>query len=69
MCSNSLPFRYDLVVAAYVVGELADAQERRRVVRALWERTADLLVIVEPGTPIGSANVREARSQVGHVDI
>lgn len=56
--------RYDLVVASYVLAELRSPAERRKVVQALWERTRGLLLLVEPGTPIGSANVREARTQV-----
>ena len=56
--------RHDLVVASYVIGELRSASERRRVVDSLWQRTSGVLVLLEPGTPVGSANIREARSQV-----
>ena len=57
--------RFDLVVASYVLGEARSPSERRRLVDALWRRTGGMLVLVEPGTPVGSANVREARAQVG----
>jgi hypothetical protein len=56
--------RYDLVVAAYVLGELGGPGERARAVAALWARTAGALVLLEPGTPAGSAAVRDARAQV-----
>ena len=50
-------------VAAYSVGELAQGRERRQMVQELWRRTGDILVIIEPGTPSGSALVRAAREQ------
>jgi len=56
--------RYDLVVAAYVLGELGGPGERARAVAALWARTGGALVLLEPGTPAGSAAVRDARAQV-----
>eukprot|EP00887_Chlorella_sp_A99_P000173 scaffold13.g173.t1 len=43
--------RYDLVVAGYLLGELQGEAERRRLVQTLWQRTAGMLVLVEPGTP------------------
>lgn len=41
---------YDLVVASYALTELADA-ELLDVADAIWTRTGEALVIVEPGTP------------------
>ena len=61
--SNSHERRFDLVVASYVIGEARSPSERRRLVDRLWRRTGGMLVLVEPGTPVGSANVREARAQ------
>ncbi len=51
----------DLVLASYVLGELRDVDQ---AVRRLWERAADTLVLVEPGTPAGYARVIEAREGV-----
>ena len=80
--------RYDVVVAAYSLGELPSAVRprtkpcacshylptdlfavslqlaRQEAVQRLWAHCADVLVIVEPGTPMGSAAVREARANV-----
>ncbi|KDD74790.1 mitochondrial small ribosomal subunit Rsm22, partial [Helicosporidium sp. ATCC 50920] len=54
----------DLVVAAYVLGELPDDAARARLVRDLWRRTQDVLVLVEPGTPAGFRAVAAARAQI-----
>ena len=56
--------RHDLVTACYVLSEIEDAPQRRRLVEALWQTTGDTLLLAEPGTPIGSAIIREARWQV-----
>lgn len=51
----------DLVVLAYALTELADA-ELRTVVEALWARTGDTLVIVEPGAPRDYERLMRARA-------
>ena len=56
--------QYDLVTAGYVLCELGSEEERRRAVEGLWQRTRHMLVLMEPGTPSGSAIVRAARQQV-----
>lgn len=55
---------YDLVVASYVLTEMQSDAERRQAVDMLWRQTKDVLVLLEPGTPSGSAYVRHARTQV-----
>jgi ribosomal protein RSM22 (predicted rRNA methylase) len=57
---------YDLVLLAYVLGEL-DATARDRAIDRAAEATADpngLTVIVEPGTPEGFARVLRARERL-----
>ena len=58
--------RYGAVVAAHALSHLAQHAARAQVVRQLWERVAvgGLLVLAEPGSPVGSAFVRQAREQV-----
>ena len=53
----------DLVIASYVVGELEDP-ERKALVELMWQRTRDVLVIVEPGTPDGYQRIIALRSQL-----
>ena len=60
----------DLVIASYVINELSDAA-RTKLVAAMWAKTRDTLVIVEPGTPAGYARILDARALLiadgGHV--
>ena len=53
----------DLVVASYVIGELAE-RERATLAELMWERTGDTLLMVEPGTPAGYARIIELRAQL-----
>jgi ribosomal protein RSM22 (predicted rRNA methylase) len=42
----------DLVVASYVIGELAPT-EQRELTQSMWAKCRDTLLVVEPGTPAG----------------
>ncbi|XUM19674.1 small ribosomal subunit Rsm22 family protein [Bradyrhizobium oligotrophicum S58] len=53
----------DLVIASYMIGELRDA-ERSATVDALWARTGDTLLVVEPGTPAGYQRIMAARDRL-----
>lgn len=55
---------FDLVVASYVLTEMQSDAERQQAVDMLWRQSKDVLVLLEPGTPSGSAFVRHARTQV-----
>lgn len=53
-------YEADLVIASYVLNEMT-AENRIKVVDWLWKNTRKMLVIVEPGTPVGSDNIRRIR--------
>jgi ribosomal protein RSM22 (predicted rRNA methylase) len=53
----------DLVVASYMIGEIDDA-ERRTLTDAMWAKTRDTLLIVEPGTPAGYGRIIAVRAQL-----
>jgi len=53
----------DLVVASYVVGELAEGA-RAAFATELWRTTRDTLLVVEPGTPAGYARIVALRAQL-----
>ena len=62
--TSLLPSRQaDLVIASYMIGEIADAK-RTALTDALWHATHDTLLIVEPGTPAGYARVLAARDRL-----
>lgn len=54
---------FDLVTISYVLNELRSA-DAVSVVRAAWQRTAQFLLIVEPGTPSGFAVIRKMREEL-----
>jgi ribosomal protein RSM22 (predicted rRNA methylase) len=53
----------DLVSLVYLLNELAP-EARHNVLARLWELTADILIIVEPGTPAGWQRILAARRQL-----
>ncbi len=53
----------DVVIASYLIGELGEA-ERKSLAEAMWARTRDTLVVIEPGTPAGHARILAARGQL-----
>jgi len=53
----------DLVVASYLIGELGEA-ERNSLTEAMWAKTRDTLVVIEPGTPAGYARIIALRAQL-----
>ncbi len=53
----------DLVTASYVMNELT-AENRHKLTAALWNATEKLLIIIEPGTPVGFANIKAIRQQL-----
>jgi ribosomal protein RSM22 (predicted rRNA methylase) len=54
---------HDLVVASYALGELSPAHRLRTVDRA-WQAARLALVLIEPGSPVGFAVVKEARDHL-----
>lgn len=52
--------RADLVITAYVINELS-APKRAQALERLWDAALEALVIVEPGTKAGFANILMAR--------
>jgi ribosomal protein RSM22 (predicted rRNA methylase) len=53
----------DLVVASYVMGEISDP-ERPSLAELMWAKTANTLLIVEPGTPDGYQRIIAIRQQL-----
>jgi ribosomal protein RSM22 (predicted rRNA methylase) len=53
--------RCDVVVASYVLAELPEASASATA-RHLWAGAAQMLVLIEPGTPDGFARIRKARA-------
>ena len=53
---------YDVVIASYMTNELSD-DTRRNLLSLLWRITGKLLLLIEPGTKVGSAILRDAKAQ------
>lgn len=58
---GSLDAKAELIVASYVLAELAE-DKAASAATDLWRWTASALVLIEPGTPQGFARIRAARA-------
>jgi len=56
-------FPHDLVICSYAIGEL-NQQMILPLVDKAWQATQQLLVIVEPGTPVGFERIRAIRAHL-----
>jgi ribosomal protein RSM22 (predicted rRNA methylase) len=54
---------WDLVVCCYALNEIGEAH-RSELIRQAWARCSKLLLVVEPGTRAGFANVLAVRNQM-----
>ena len=63
LTSGNLPYQADLVTASYVLNEMSEP-DRSAAVRRLWNAARKMLVITEPGTPVGFAQLKAARDQL-----
>ncbi len=53
----------DLVIASYLVGEMDDPG-RAGLADLMWAKTRDTLLVVEPGTPAGTARILALRAKL-----
>jgi ribosomal protein RSM22 (predicted rRNA methylase) len=53
----------DFVIASYMIGEIAEA-EQKALAELMWEKTGDTLLAVEPGTPAGYARIIALRERL-----
>ena len=58
--TGKVTYEADMVITSYVINEMAP-EDRARVVRWLYACAKKMLLIVEPGTPVGSENIRRIR--------
>ncbi|GAA5851827.1 hypothetical protein JCM9279_001899 [Rhodotorula babjevae] len=53
-----------IALAAFSLGDLATRDKRKDMVRAMWDSGAEVIVVIDRGTPAGSRTVVEAREQL-----
>ncbi|MDR2539070.1 MAG: small ribosomal subunit Rsm22 family protein [Chlamydiales bacterium] len=53
----------DLVVASYSLCEISE-EDRLHVVESLWDKTEQIFILLEPGTPQGFHFIRKAREKL-----
>lgn len=64
--TQGIPEKADLVICSYCLNELPSAQRKSTIAR-LAEAADKLLLIVEPGTPNASAEVKQMRGQLAEL--
>lgn len=60
LVSSDIEYKADLVICSYVLNELSE-NDRQKALDKLWNATNKILLIIEPGTPKGFAEIKEFR--------
>ena len=60
LVNSDIRYNADLVICSYVLNELNEA-DRRMALEKLWNAANKILLIIEPGTPQGFAEIKELR--------
>lgn len=60
LIKDKISERADLVVSSYVLNEMKQ-KDRIETAKKLWDATDMMLVIIEPGTPVGFSHILEVR--------
>ena len=63
LLENEIEEKADLVLCSYVLNELSE-KDRKLAVQKLWNSANKLLIIIEPGTPIGFNEIKQIREQL-----
>ncbi|MCR5145776.1 MAG: small ribosomal subunit Rsm22 family protein [Clostridia bacterium] len=58
LVNSELNQKADLVICSYVLNELSKSN-RKQALEKLWKATNKILLIIEPGTPSGFAEIKE----------
>ncbi|MDO4467618.1 MAG: small ribosomal subunit Rsm22 family protein [Bacillota bacterium] len=68
--NEDIPEHADLVVVSYALNEFSE-EKRIQVLQKLWNATDKLFLILEPGTPVGSSQLKKAKDLLvewgGHI--
>lgn len=64
--ASSLPITglRTIAMAAFSLGDLGTKEKRKDIIKAMWASGAEVIVIIDRGTPAGSRIVVEAREQL-----
>lgn len=60
LLNSNLEYSADLVICSYVLNELNE-KDRQQVLDKLWKATNKILLIIEPGTPVGFNEIKVIR--------
>ena len=63
LVNSEIKYSADLVICSYVLNELSE-ENRNKILEKLWNATNKILLIIEPGTPVGFNEVKNLRKQL-----
>lgn len=63
LIKQEIPQKVDIVIASYVLNEM-NRNEYLKAVEKLWNSSNQILIIVEPGTPVGFNEIKVIREEL-----
>ncbi|KAI8060766.1 mitochondrial small ribosomal subunit Rsm22-domain-containing protein [Gongronella butleri] len=64
MTSDPRSNGHDLVISAFTLGDIGSLALQQSTILQLWQQTADVLVLIERGTPVGFSTIARARQWI-----